>query len=67
MNRKLFLITAVIVLGLAEYQSCQEVTAPLAPTLSAAPVQANYRVKRVADGDNITVEVSQKLPPIVST
>lgn len=56
-NRKLFLIAAVLALGLAGCLSRKEVTATQAPppAPSAAPVQANYRVKRIADGDTITV------------
>lgn len=56
MNRKLSL-AAVIALGLFSCASRQEATtlqaSPLAP--SAASVGQTYRVKRVADGDAITV------------
>jgi micrococcal nuclease len=58
MNRKLFSIAIVLILGMFGCASRREVTAapqasPL--TTSATPVQANYRVKRIADGDTITV------------
>lgn len=57
MNQKLPLIAAILVMGLVACQSRQEVTAPLAPIppTNAAPAQATYRVKRIADGDTITV------------
>jgi outer membrane lipoprotein SlyB len=58
MNRKLFLIiAAVITLGLFGCQSQKALTTPqVSPaTPSAAKVQANYRIKRIADGDTITV------------
>lgn len=63
MNRKLS-NAIVLVLGLVGCQSGTDVTAPLAPTSTpnADSVGANYRVKRVADGDNIAVEAFQKLP-----
>ncbi len=61
MNQKLFLLAAVLVLGLAGCQSRSSVTATQAPpsTSSAAPVRATYQVKRIADGDTITVVDSQ--------
>ena len=61
MNHKLFLIAVVLVLGLAGCQSRKAVTAPQSPfsNSSAAPVQATYQVKRIADGDTITVVDSQ--------
>lgn len=56
-NRKLFVIAAVLALGINGCLSRKEVTATQAPppAPSAAPVQTNYRVKRIADGDTITV------------
>lgn len=52
MNQKLSVITVILLAGLAACKSRQEVTIP---SSNAAPVQATYRVKRVADGDTITV------------
>ncbi len=58
MNQNLFSLAIVLILGMFGCASRREVTAapqasPL--TTSAASVQANYRVKRIADGDTITV------------
>jgi len=59
MNQKLFLLTTVLVLGLIGCQLRRAVTAPQPPATSVAPVQATYQVKRIADGDTITVVDSQ--------
>ncbi len=58
MNQKLFLLAIVLILGMFGCASRREVTAALQAsplTTSVAPVQAKYRVKRIADGDTITV------------
>jgi endonuclease YncB( thermonuclease family) len=57
MNRKLFSIATVIALALFGCASRKEVTTPQAPppSNSAAPVGETYRVKRIADGDTITI------------
>jgi len=57
MNRKLFSIAIVLLLGLFGCASRKEVTTPQAPSPapSAAPVGETYRIKRIADGDTITV------------
>lgn len=61
MNRKLFLITAFLGVVLAGCTSRKEITArTVSPTSpNTVPVQANYRVKRIADGDTITVVDAQ--------
>jgi micrococcal nuclease len=58
MNRKLFSIAALLVLGLFGCAFRKEVTTAPQPsplTTGTAPIQAKYRVKRIADGDTITV------------
>lgn len=56
-NLPVFLVSAFIALNLASCQSRREVTTPQAPPSapSTAPVGETYRVKRIADGDTITV------------
>ncbi len=58
MNRKLFLIAAVLFLGLfgCQFPRTEAIAPPASiSTPSAAPAQVTYRVKRIADGDTITV------------
>jgi micrococcal nuclease len=57
MSRKLFSIAIVTALTLFGCTSRKEATTPQAspPAPSAAPVGETYRVKRIADGDTITV------------
>lgn len=57
MKQKLFSIAALLVLGLFGCADRKEVTTPQTPPLdsSAALVGETYRVKRIADGDTITV------------
>lgn len=56
-NLPVFFSSAVLVLIVASCQSRREVTTPQTspPAPSAASVRKTYRVKRIADGDTITV------------
>jgi endonuclease YncB( thermonuclease family) len=66
MKKNLFSLAAILVMGLVGCQSRSETmsqaerrttSVPLVPvsTTGAAPIPTNYRVKRIADGDTITV------------
>lgn len=63
MKQNLLSLAAILVMGLIGCQSRSEtkvvqgaIAAKIAPvSTSGAPIQTNYRVKRVADGDTITV------------
>jgi micrococcal nuclease len=61
MNRNIARLAIVLAFALVGCPSRKEASAriELPSTPNAAPVQANYQVKRIADGDTITVVDSQ--------